>query len=463
MQQDKRVMIIIGAGVTGITAAYYFSKKKIPYIILEKSEKVGGVWSAQHWPGIRCDTDIIKYSFSFNPYLSDISLIPGRDISHYLDATAKKFGIYQHIRFGVEVKKLEFSSADNEWTVSTNNGVYKSRFVFNANGYFADRPHRPAFKGEEVYQGKVVHLLDMDEAYPYQGKDIVLVGSGASAISAAPQLCAASKSMVLLQRSPSYIYEDDNRPGPFVRLAQQAYRLGLGWPVKLVNYFLQLKDDLIFVGFHRFPAFGKWLFHRHWREVVGEEDVQKHFTPRYNPWEQRIPVAIGMKELVRNGRLKMLTGEIEKFTETGAKLVDGSLVDAELFVLATGYDLQLFKFDMYIDGEKMNLGGVNYYRAMVIGGVPNYFHPFGAPHTSWTRRMEAVSRLVARMICYMEKKGYKSICLKRKHVDYNLKITPNYLMRNLQNIPVIYGALELPSIDNILFRFFRKGNFKFSK
>jgi len=95
--------------------------------------------------------------------------------------------------------------------------------------------------------------------------------------------------------------------------------------------------------------------------------------------------------------------------------------------------------------------------------VPNYFHPFGAPHTSWTRRMEAVSRLVARMICYMEKKGYKSICLKRKHVDYNLKITPNYLIRNLQNIPVIYGALELPSIDNILFRFFRKGNFKFSK
>jgi monooxygenase len=462
MEITETNVIIVGAGLTGIGASYYLAKNNIDHVLLEKSDTTGGVWSHQKWPGIRCDTDIIKYSYSFKPLLSEHCLVPGKTISNYLDDVSQEFGIRDRTVFGITVERAEFRSRENRWYVHTNKGVYCSRFLINANGYFLDAPHVPSFAGTDTFKGELLHLFHVDEHTSLKDRNIVLVGSGASAITAAPALCEHAASVTLLQRSPSYIYEEDNQIGPFVNLAQKFYRAGVRFPVQLVTYFMQLKDDLIFVMFRKLPWTGKLIFERHWKDTVDTDTYRTHFTPAYGPWEQRIPMAIGLKNAIRSGKLNIVTGEIDRFTESGIRLKNGASLKTDLCILATGFDLSFFKFDVLIDGEPVNTTDINFYKGMMMGGIPNYFQPFVAPHSSFTRRVEVVSRLVVKIIRYMQRHKLGAVCIKRKKVVKTPRITPNYVMRNLDQLPAIYGTFELPSIDSLLFFHFRKSNYTFS-
>jgi len=455
-------VIIIGAGVTGISASYYLSKNNIQHLILEKAIDVGGIWSSQKWPGIRCDTDIIKYSYSFNPFLSEQCLVSGEIISNYLRATCSEFKITDKILFDTIVGESVFDTKGKTWNVYTNKGCFNSKFIINANGYFAGAPHIPNFEGAEEFKGEITHLLHLDKRKNIKHKRVVLVGSGASAICAAPVLCANSLSMTLLQRSPSYIYEENNTIGIFVNLAQKLYRSGWAYPVKVVNYFLQLKDDLIFVLFRKFPWLGKLFFKIHWKDSIDSKTFKENFQPTYNPWEQRIPVSLGLKKVIKDKKLNIVTGKIKSFTESGILLEDGRNIETDLCVLATGYDLSLFKFDIWVDTHKVDTQDINYYKGMMLGGIPNYFQPFGASHTSWTQRIEVISKLIIKIILHMRKRKLDTVVIERKKVKNNSKITPNYVLRNLSKLPAIYGTLELPSIDNFTFHFFRKNSFKFS-
>lgn len=459
---SETVVIIIGAGVTGISASYYLSKNNIQHLILEKAIDVGGIWSSQKWPGVRCDTDIIKYSFSFNPFLSNQCLVSGETISNYLRATCCEFKITDKIQFGTIVEKTVFDTKEKIWNVYTNKGRFSSKFIINANGYFAGAPHTPHFAGTEKFKGEITHLLHLDKKKNIKHKRVVLVGSGASAICAAPVLCANSLSMTLLQRSPSYIYEENNEIGIFVNLAQKLYRRGWTFPVKVVNYFLQLKDDLVFVLFRKFPRLGKLFFKLHWKDSIDSKMFEENFQPTYNPWEQRIPVSLGLKEVIKNKKLNIVTGKIQSFTESGILLEGGRTIEFDLCVLATGYDLSLFKFDIWVDAHKVDTQDINYYKGMMLGGIPNYFQPFGASHTSWTQRIEVISKLIIKIILHMRKRKLDTVIIERKKVKNNPKITPNYVLRNLSKLPAIYGTLELPSIDNFTFHFLRKNSFKFS-
>lgn len=461
----REQVIIIGAGITGIGASYYLSQANISHVILEKSAEVGGIWYSQRWPGIRCDSDIIKYSYSFKPFLSSQCLVSGEAIHNYLSTVSKEFGIQDKVMFGVTVEKVSFHSEDKAWRVYTNKGVFEAQFLINANGYFSEIPHKPAFDGCERFKGKILHLFELDRNLKseFENKKILLVGSGSSAISTAPDLYKNSSSLTLLQRSPSYIFEHDNRLGFFVKLAQKLYESGIAWPVGLVRYFLQFKDDLIFVVFRGFPWFGKLIFKHHWKKSVGQKVFEEHFQPTYNPWEQRIPVAIGFKKLVRDKKIEMITGEIETFTETGVTLKNGRAVDLDLCVLATGFDLQFFKFDIFIDDQRIDTPGINYYKGMMMGGIPNYFQPVGTFHTAWTQRAEVVSKLVVKIIRYMRKHKYNTVTIDRKKVIKDPSITPNYVTRDQAQHPVLYGAWELPSIDKFIYYSFHKNEYKFSR
>jgi cation diffusion facilitator CzcD-associated flavoprotein CzcO len=453
--------IIIGAGITGLGAAYYLREKGFSYRILEQSDNVGGIWCTQRWHGARCDSDFIKYSFSFKPFLSAKCVQDRAQIQRYLRSVAEEFGMLERTEFDTRVVKAVFDSAQRKWIVQTTKGVFTARFLFNGNGYFSD-PHVPTFRDEDTFRGEIIHTFGLDARRRFAGKDVVLVGSGSTAVCAAPELARVSKSLVLLQRSPSYIYEIDNQASRLTLACQRLYQRGFRVPLRLVRAWLQFRDDLIFVVFRAFPRITRWFFRRHWFATVGAEALRRHFTPRYNPWEQRVSIALGLKEQIGAGRIAIRTGEIERFVEDALVLKSGERIKCDACILATGFDLNILKFDMVVDDAPVDLGGVNFYKGIMMGAVPNYFQPVGVWHSAWTQRAEAATRFAVKIMAYMEENGWRSVKIDRKEVAYTPPITPNYIMRHLPAMPRIYGTYELPSIDNLLSYRFSPRAFRFS-
>jgi monooxygenase len=454
-------VIVIGAGITGIGAAYYLRAAKIPYLILEANGDVGGVWHTHRWHGARCDSDFIKYSFGFKPFLSDQCLQERAQIQDYLRGVAKEFSILEHIRFNTRVMRADFDSARQLWTVHTTQGVFTARFLLNGNGYFSEAPHVPQFQDSHRFKGEIIHTSHLDASRSFAGKKVVLVGSGATAICCAPVLARASQSLVLLQRSPSYIYDTDNRAGTLIKACQALYRMGIHFPVRWLRQYLQLRDDLVFVGFRRFPALARWFFRRHWREAVAGETLREHFTPRYNPWEQRIAVAIGLKDSLRKGEVSLRTAEIERFTESSIVLKGGEEVKCDVCVLATGLNLRFFSFELSIDGSKVALERINLHRGIMLGGVPNYFHPMGSWHSAWTQRLEPVTRLAIRIMSHMQERGLGAVSVPRRSLEARPGITPNYVLRCLDTMPRLDGTCDLPSLDNLFASRFSARAFQF--
>lgn len=455
-------VIVIGAGMTGLAAAYYLRSNNIPYTILEAKQDLGGVWNTHRWHGARCDSDFIKYSFSFKPFLSAQCLQSRQQIHEYLHSVAEEFSILEHIRFGTRVIKAVFSVEEQGWTVHTNQGTFTAQFLINGNGYFSDEPHVPVFKDADKFKGEIIHTSHLDGSRTFLDKKVVLVGSGATAICCAPELARVSKSLVLLQRSPSYIYEIDNQAGALIRLCQNLHRLGLHFAVKWLRRYLQLRDDLVFVGFRKFPRIARWFFRRHWLKAIGEDALREHLSPRYNPWEQRIAVAIGLKEKLRKGEIAIKTAEIDRFTESAIVLANGESVECDACILATGLNLRFFSFDMYVGEAKISLERINFYKGVMLGGVPNYFHPMGSWHSAWTQRLEPVTRFAIRIMQHMTKHGFGTVSIERREVNAAPGITPNYVKRCLATLPQLQGTSNLPSIDNIVANRFNPASFNFS-
>jgi monooxygenase len=459
MKTDYEV-IVIGAGITGIGAAYYLRENALSYLVLEANKDLGGVWYTQRWHGARCDSDFVKYSYSFRPHISPHCLHSREEIHGYLRSVADEFEITENIRFNSLVASAEFDSRAQCWTVRTNQGTFTSRFVINGNGYFSE-PHVPHFRGQDEFAGEVVHTFHLDDKRTFEGKDVVLVGSGSTAVCCAPALAGVSKSLTMLQRSPSYIYEIDNQATPLMRACQYLYGLGLDSPIRFLRGYLQARDDVIFVAFRRLPRLARWLFRRHWRGTVDGATLRQNFTPRYGPWQQRIPIAIGLKEAVRTGRVAIKTGEIERFTPTSVVLKSGGELKCDVCVLATGFELDFLKFGLYVDGAKVDMAGINFYKGIMMGGVPNYFQPVGVWHSAWTQRSETATKFAVKVMRYMAKHGLRQVSIDREGVQYAPAITPNYIMRQLAALPRLYGTYELPSVDNLLCYHFEPRAFNF--
>lgn len=461
MKADRDV-IIVGAGMTGLAAAYHMARAGFSYTILEAAADLGGVWRAHRWHGARCDSDFVKYSFAFRPHLSDSCLQPREKIHAYLGGVADEFGIRRHIRFGTRVLKAAFDTQHRLWTVTTNAGEVGAPFLVNGNGYFADEPYIPALPGASEFVGEIVHTSHLDASRSFAGQHVVLVGSGATAVCCAPELARVCKSLVMLQRSPSYIYEIDNRSGWLVRLVQHLHRAGVPGVLAALRAGLQLKDDLVFLGFRRLPALARAFFRRHWLRDVGERAFREHFTPRYDPWEQRIAVAIGFKAQLRRGAFSIRTGEIERFERSSIRLKSGEELPCDVCVLATGLNLRFFNFHLEVDAEPIPLAGINFYKGLMVGGIPNYFHPMGSWHSAWTQRLEPNLRLAVRIMRHMQRRGFGVVTIPRREIPAAPGITPGYVMRVLSTLPRLEGTSDLPSIDNLVASRFRAASFTFA-
>ncbi len=460
-ESTHSTVIVIGAGITGIGAAYYLRANDFSYTILEAKQDLGGVWNTHRWHGARCDSDFIKYSFSFKPFLSAQCLQGRERIQEYLRGVAEEFSILENIRFNTRVTSAVFSVEQQRWTVHTSQGTFTAQFLINGNGYFSDEPYIPAFRDADKFKGEIIHTSRLDGRRTFTDEHVVVVGSGATAICCAPELSRVSKSLVLLQRSPSYIYEIDNRAGALILLCQNLYELGIRSPVRWLRHYLQLRDDLIFVGFRRFPRIARRFFKNHWLKAVGEDILREHFSPRYNPWEQRIAVAIGLKEQLQKGAISIKTAEIDRFTESSIVLSNGEEIKCDACILATGLNLRFFSFDMYVAEEKIAVERINFYKGVMLGGIPNYFHPMGSWHSAWTQRLEPVTRFAIKIMAYMKEHGFGVVSIERREVDSAPGITPNYVKRCLTTMPRLHGTSNLPSIDNLFSNRFNPANFNF--
>lgn len=442
-------VIIVGAGVTGIAVAHYLQARDISYVILEADDDVGGTWLRNKWHGARVDSEVVRYAFSFMLEIPRKELWDRGEVLDYLKRSLHATGIDQHLILRTRVQRASFDTRQNMWTVDTALGNYKARFLVNCNGFGANVPNVPAFDGMQAFRGPIIHACDLDEGARFDDQNVVLVGSGATAISTAPALSDVCKSLTILQRSPSYIYEVDNTLGWFARLCRMLHEGGVPFAGATLRWKNTVEGDVYFLLIRRFPRLGRAFFRWHWRDTVTKEYHTEFLTPRYAPYTQRIPKAIGLKRRLAARKIAFRNGSIRRFGERSIVLEAGEEVPCDVCILATGFKLGVFSFPMSCDGLPLDVHDVNWYKTLMMGNVPNYFHPFGCFHCSWTQRVEQLARMIADVIVHVRTRQYNRVWVDRKTVPFDPVFRPDFLMRET-HLPRPYGLFELPTLDQLV-------------
>jgi cation diffusion facilitator CzcD-associated flavoprotein CzcO len=442
-------VVVVGAGVSGIAVAYHLLKRGLRFVILEADDDIGGTWLRNRWHGARVDSEVVRYAFSFMLEIPAKELWNRGEVLDYLKRVLAVTGIDQHLELRTRVLGASFDTGRNVWTVETPAGNYEAGYLVNCNGFGANVPNIPTFDGAESFRGRIIHTCHLDETTRFDGQDVVLVGSGATAISTAPALSEVSKSLVLLQRSPSYIYEVDNTLGWFSRMCRALHEAGVPFAGATLRWKNTVEGDLYFLLIRCFPRLGRAFFRWHWSGTVTERYYAEFLTPRYAPYTQRIPKAVGFKERIRSGAIAIRNGTIERFQDRSILLASGEEVPCDVCVLATGFRLGVFSFPLSCDGQAIDVRSVNWYKTMMMGAVPNYFHPFGCFHCSWTQRVERLARLITDVIEHARTSHCGRVWVDRKPVPFDPVFRPNFVMRE-EHLPRPYGLFELPTLDHLL-------------
>jgi cation diffusion facilitator CzcD-associated flavoprotein CzcO len=450
-------VLIIGAGLSGIDAAHHLQKfcPKKSYVILEQRERIGGTWDLFRYPGIRSDSDMLTMGYSFRPWTHPKAISPGEDIREYIAATARDEGIDRNIRFQHQIKRASWSSNDAKWTVEAvtqpsgsdkNDGsetpvTLTCNFLFCCAGYYRySAGHLPEFPNTGRFKGRMIHPQAWPQVLDYAGKRIVVIGSGATAVTLVPALAKTAAHVTMLQRSPTYVISkpEQDRIANFLRRimpAMWAYRLSRWKNVSFMTYIYQLSQ--------RFPNFVKRRLIRKARKRLGTDfDVDTHFTPRYRPWEQRmclIPDA-DMFVAIKSGRAGVVTDQIETFTERGILLKSGKELQADIIVTATGLAMQAFGgMELTVDKQRVDPGQVLAYKGVMISGVPNFASVFGYINASWTLKADLICNYVCRLLNFMDRKGVRQVT--PRPVDESAaapfieRFTPGYMQRALASWP----------------------------
>ena len=436
-------VLIIGAGITGIGVACQL-ERSLPgktYAILESRDALGGTWDLFRYPGIRSDVDMYTFGYSFRPWQDPNAIAEGKAIRDYLSATAAQFGVDQNIRFSQKVKSAQWSSEDAAWTVQAtdaNTGQTSdltARWIFSATGYFRyDHGHSPQFPGLESFSGEVIHPQHWPEDLDYAGKRVVVIGSGATAVTIVPSMAPEVEHVTMLQRSPTYMVPTPWKD-PLVGLvgkylsSQKTYAFA-----RRKSIFTQ---ELVWNLSKKRPNMVRnWILKAVRKQLPEGYDVDKHFTPSYNPWDQRLCVVPGgdMFRAIRNGKASVVTDTIESFTADAIKLGSGDELKADIVVTATGLDLlALGGVEFTVDGTPVDISEAITYKGMMLTGMPNLICSFPYPHVAWTLRVEVVSEHFTRLLSHMDRGGF-DICAPVNR-DPNLKTQPfgdytsNYVLR----------------------------------
>jgi len=415
-------VLIIGAGLSGIDAAYHLQKycATKSYVILEQRERMGGTWDLFRYPGIRSDSDMLTMSYSFRPWTRPKTIAPGDDIRDYITETAHESGIDSHIRFRHKIQSAAWSTQEAHWEITAieqRPGGAESpvkltcNFLLSCAGYYRySSGYLPDFPGIDQFQGRVIHPQAWPADLDYTGKRVIIIGSGATAVTLVPSLAQTAAHVTMLQRSPSYILSlpVQDRIGNWLRSklpANWAYRLSRWKNIALGFYLYQFAQA--------FPNYFKSVLIKQMSRAVGPDcDAATHFTPRYNPWQQRLCLVPDgdMFEAVKSGRASVATGQIQTFTPNGIQLESGETLSADIVVTATGLVLQyLGGIGVSVDGSPVDFSKTLSYRGVMNSGVPNLASIFGYINASWTLKADLICRFVCRVLNLMDQQGMRQV------------------------------------------------------
>ena len=456
MNTEHFDVLVVGAGISGIAAGYHL-QTACPgrtYAILERRDSIGGTWDLFRYPGIRSDSDMYTLGYSFRPWTDPKAIADGPAILRYVNETAREFGIDRHIRFGHHVKRAAWSTADARWTVETERTDTKERcrftcnFLFMCSGYYNyDAGYTPDFAGTGQFQGRIVHPQQWTADIEYADKRVIVIGSGATAVTLVPEMARRAAHVTMLQRSPSYIFSL-----PSEDYLANALRRFL--PKALVYRLIRWKNVLIGAYFFRFcrrsPERAKAFLLRQVRAALGPDyDVEQHFTPHYNPWQQRLCLVpdSDLFTAIKAGQVSVVTDHIETFTERGIRLRSGKTLEADLVVTATGLNLQLLGgLEVTVDGEPVEFSKTLTYKGVMFSDVPNLALTVGYTNASWTLKCDLTCEYVCRLLNYMETNGYAQCCPRPHDPDMErepfIDFTSGYVQRAIDAFPK--QGLKLP-------------------
>jgi monooxygenase len=409
-------VLIVGAGLSGIGAAHHlqaaFPRKN--YAIFEARDSIGGTWDLFRYPGIRSDSDMQTLGYRFRPWTEAKSIADGPSILRYIRQTADDGAIEQHIRFHHRIERAEWSTEDARWTVhatrtDTGEAVRVTcGFLFVCGGYYRyDEGYTPPFEGTERFAGPIVHPQHWPEDLDYAGKRVVVIGSGATAVTLVPALTDKAAHVTMLQRSPSYVV---TVPGadPIANGLRRLLPDRLAYPItRWKNVVL---TTLVYQLSRRRPRLVKAAIRAGLKHQLPKGyDVDTHFKPRYQPWDQRMCIVPDgdLFRAIRKGRASVVTDRIATFTERGIELESGGELEADVIVTATGLNLQVFGgVKLSVDGHDVALPEAMAYKSMMLSGVPNYAFTVGYTNASWTLKADLVSEYVCRLLAHMDQHGY---------------------------------------------------------
>ena len=449
MTQNHFNVIVVGAGISGIGAGYYLQKKcpNKSFVILEGRDNIGGTWDLFRYPGIRSDSDMNTMGFRFKPWMGVKSIADGPSILSYLHETVKENDLNKKIHFNQWVNEASWSSRDSQWTVQVENKKtqelqdFTCDFLFLCGGYYNyEEGYTPHFAGRENFLGQIIHPQKWPKNLDYKNKKVVVIGSGATAVTIIPTMAEEAAHVTMLQRSPTYFLSapDEDPVGNFLRKfisSKLTYKLVRWKNIRFQWWFFQ--------KCRKFPKKVKEFLIKQVREELGPNyDIETHFTPKYNPWEQRMCLVPNgdFFNAINAGKASVITDHIDRFTKKGIKLKSGGEVEADLIVTATGLNLEVCNgIKLEVDNNEVDISKTMTYKGMMFSDVPNLVATFGYTNASWTLRADLTSEYVCRLINFMDKKGYANCCPRTaEHVEPDgdwLDFTSGYVKRSMHKFP----------------------------
>lgn len=434
MTVERVDVVVVGAGLSGIGAGYHLQtiSPERSYVILEGRDGLGGTWDLFKYPGVRSDSDMHTLGFSFKPWTEAKSIADGPSILKYLKGTVAQFGIDQHIRYGQLVTRAEWSSDDATWTVTSTDkhtGASKTiecSFLFMCSGYYSYKQgFTPEFIGRDRFKGTIVHPQEWPLNLDYAGKRVVVIGSGATAVTIVPAMAENAAHVTMLQRSPTYMVSRPDHDA-------LANRMRKVLPEKIAYSITRFKNtwrqQLVYNKTRTDPDKVKNLLLGGIKMELGADyDIAKHFTPNYNPWDQRLCLVPNgdLFKAMREGKASVVTDHIASFTETGIQLASGDHLAADVIVTATGLELvTLGEMDFIVDGKQVDFSQTWTYKGFAYSDIPNMASTFGYINASWTLRSDLTAEYVCRLLNHMRKKGVAQCTPRLREQDRTMKQRP---------------------------------------
>jgi monooxygenase len=439
-------VVVVGAGLSGVGAAYRLQTEcpDRTFAVLEAREAMGGTWDLFRYPGVRSDSDMFTLGYQFRPWTEEKAIADAETILGYIQDTAAEFGIEEHIRYRTKVVGADWSSEHARWTLSleTPEGprTMTCGFLYSCAGYYDyDRGHTPDFPGIEDFEGEVVHPQFWPEDVAYDGRRVVVIGSGATAVTLVPAMAARAAHVTMLQRSPTWI-------GALPGRDPLADRLRAKLPARLAHRLIRAKNIMFTLGFYtycrRFPDRARALLLRLTARHLGDEEmVAEHFTPTYDPWDQRFCLVPDgdLFRSIRQGEAEVVTDQVDSFVREGIRLCSGRVLETDLVVTATGLRLLPFGgISPSVDGETVELHEQFVWQGAMLTGLPNFAVCIGYTNASWTLRADLSHRLVCRVLNHLSRHDLAAaVPLPREELVERplLDLTSGYVQRSIAQFP----------------------------